>query len=411
MNRSIGEPSQNKGNARPGYLGLSLSALKQKGAIHTATEISQQPSLWLKIFNLIVQQQASILQFLKKAYANERLDIIITGAGTSAFIGNILQGPFQRNTGKSVWAVATTDLVSHPENYLHPKTPTLVISFARSGNSPESVAAVNLVNTICGKKYHFIITCNPAGNLAQNAQENAFTFLLPPEANDQSLAMTGSFTAMLLAGLLISRIEKVKELKNQVVQLAAYGENITNNYHTALSKAATLDFKRAVFLGSGPLLGTAREAQLKLQELTDGQVICKYDSFLGIRHGPKAVINASTLLVYLFSNKPYVHQYEIDLVNAINQGERGMYQIGISELSEIDLELDLMINLSNGNASLEEEFLAVCSVLPAQMLGFYKSLHLGLKPDSPSVNGAIARVVEGVNIYPYQMAEPQNIEK
>lgn len=408
MNHNISEKLQDNGNVRRGYLDFSLPDLELKGAIHTAKEISEQPRLWLKIWASLLHQQTIIQRFLKEVYANDHLDIVISGAGTSAFIGNILQGPFQRNTGKRTCAVATTDLVSHPEDYLHPDTPTLLISFARSGNSPESVAAVDLVNTICTKKYHLIISCNPEGNLAQNIQENALTFLLPPEANDQSLAMTGSFTAMLLAGLLISRIEKVEELKDQVEQLAAYGEEIIKNYHTALRKVAALDFQRSVFLGSGPLHGAAREAQLKLQELTDGKVICKYDSFLGFRHGPKAVIDASTLLVYLFSNNEYVHQYETDLVNAVNQGEKGLYRIGVCETTVSDMGLDLVITLSTGQGKIDEEFLPVCSVLPAQMLGFYKSLDLGLKPDSPSVNGAIARVVEGVNIYPYQMLEHQN---
>lgn len=389
------------------YLGYDLPELEYRGALHTAKEISNQPELWLKTWDLVVHYQASLTKFLKKIYAHETLDIIIAGAGTSAFIGNILQGTFKRNTGKSTYAIATTDLVSHPDDYLRPEHPTLLISFARSGNSPESIAAVNLVNTHCSKVYHLIITCNPSGQLAINKYDkNTFIFLLPPESNDLGLAMTGSFTSMLLTGLLISQIERLEALKNQVEQLAAYGEKIIFNYSSPLQKAATLDFQRAIFLGSGPLLGTARESQLKLQELTDGKVICNYDSFLGLRHGPQAVINSHTLLVYLFSNREYVHPYEVDLIKTINKGEKGLFQIGVTESPQKDLKLDLMLELSSGNEKIEEEFLSVCSVLPAQILGFYKSLHLGLKPDSPSVNGAISRVVQGVTIYPYHSPSP-----
>ncbi len=158
-----------------------------------------------------------------------------------------------------------------------------------------------------------------------------------------------------------------------------------------------------------PLLGTARESQLKLQELTDGQVICKYDSFLGLRHGPKAVIDASTLLVYLFSNKEYVHKYEVDLVNTINQEEKGLYSIGVYETIGELHGIDLKIELSDGDEKIDEEFLSVCSVLPAQILGFFKSLHLGLTPDSPSITGTITRVVEGVTIYPFTSTVPANM--
>lgn len=394
------------------YLGLTVAELNAIGGVFTAKEISQQPTLWLDTYKVLKEQQTKVDAFLNEVYKNKDINIILTGAGTSAFIGNILQGPFQNNLKKRTWAVATTDLVSHPQQYFYSDTPTLLVSFARSGNSPESVAAVNLADKLCKNVYHLIITCNPEGRLAKEAQKDrTYVFLLPPEADDQSLAMTGSFSSMLLTGLLISRLHILDELKKQVDLLAAYGSKILNRYTPQLKEIATLNFQRAVFLGSGPLLGAARESHLKLQELTDGRIICKEDSFLGFRHGPKAVINSSTLLVYLFSNNEYVSQYEVDLVNTINAGEKGLFSIGISETPKNEVELDLNIVLSSaGSNQLDEEFLAVCSVLPAQIIGFFKSIQQGLKPDSPSVKGTITRVVQGVNIYPYErMPEPVKV--
>ena len=213
--------------------------------------------------------------------------------------------------------------------------------------------------------------------------------------------MTGSFTAMLLTGLLISRLKEIALLESTVAQLAHYASNILDNYAEKLKAAASLNFQRAVFLGSGPLRPAANESDLKLQELTEGKVICKFDSFLGFRHGPKAVINADTLLVYLFSNNSYVHQYEEDLVKSISSGEKGLFSIGITETVKKNMGLDLMIELSTNGRTIEEEFLPVCSVLPAQILGFYKSLELGLTPDNPSESETITRVVKGVTIYPF----------
>ena len=393
------------------YLGFNLAELKEQGAFHTAKEISGQPKLWLETWNRVAQQRFHLETFLDEAYSNPNLDVVLTGAGTSAFIGDILEGPFQKNSGKRTRAIATTDLVSHPEHYLQQDTPTLLISFARSGNSPESVAAVNLADKICHKIFHLIITCNPSGDLATNKSKNSnIVFHLPPEADDQSLAMTGSFSSMLLAGLLISRIALIDDLKDQVMRLATYGETILTNYTGKLKEIAALDFKRAIFLGSGPLHGTARESDLKLQELTDGIIICKHDSFLGFRHGPKAVIDASTLLFYLFSNKEYAHQYELDLVQTINEGDKGIYRVGVIEAIETgkNLDVDLLLVLSDGATQLDEELLAVCSVLPAQILGFFKSLNLKLKPDSPSVNDSITRVVQGVTIYPFEASLHNN---
>lgn len=401
MSSILNNLSKNTQNPVEKQLGFTAEELQKQGGYFTASEINQQPSLWLQTWQLVHNKKKELTSFLENVFRNESLSVILTGAGTSAFIGNVLQGPFQKNTQRQTTAIATTDLISHPDHYFNNKG-ILLISFARSGESPESLAAVNLANEFCEQVFHLIITCNPDGKLAMAKSRNpVMVFLLPPEADDQSLAMTGSFTSMLLAGLLISRIKEIDSLHSQVKQISEYGRNILDNYSEKLKAVSRLDFQRAIFLGSGPLRSVANESDLKVQELTDGKVICKFDSFLGFRHGPKAVINSSTLLVYLFSNNEYVHNYEKDLVKAIASGEKGLFSIGIIESAKNELELDLTIELSTNGKTVDEEFLSVCSVLPAQILGFYKSLEFGLTPDNPSEKETITRVVKGVIIYPF----------
>jgi len=369
----------------------------------TSTEISSQPLLWQKTWETIQNQKDNIIQFLEEVYNQPDIIIILTGAGTSAFIGDALQGPFQKNTGILTRSISSTSLVTHPDLFLQKERPTLLISFARSGDSPESVAVVNLVNKLCDVDYHLIITCNPSGKLVtENNITNRLVILLPEEANDKGLAMTGSFTSMLLSGVLISRIFQLDELNSQIEKLISYGEDILNNYTNKIQEIANLNFSRAVFLGSGPFLGIARESHLKLQELTNGKIICKDDSFLGFRHGPKAVINKETLVIYLFSNNKYAEQFEDDLVKEICNQELGMYSIGIHEKSKKDYCLDLNIKMGKEGDLLDEEFLAICYILPAQILGYYKSIALGLNPDNPSESGVISRVVQGVTIYSYE---------
>ncbi len=385
------------------YLNLDESTLINLGAIHTAKEIQGQPELWIKTRDAVEKQVQALHDFLDPVVAKTNLEIILAGAGSSAFIGDALKGQIHKNTGRCTKALATTDLVSHPELYFPQNIPMLMVSFARSGNSPESIAAVEWADLLGVEVYHLVITCNPDGLLARKTRyKNSYIFVLPPEANDQSLAMTGSFTSMLLAGLLIFQLNRLADLQRQVEDLAEYGHVILADYLVRLRRAAEQSFKRAVFLGSGPLQGVARESQLKLQELTDGKIICKYDSYLGFRHGPRAVVDQDTLLVFLFSNDQYVRHYELDLVKAINNGENGMFRIGIMEQNVGDLNLDLKIVLSGNSTKLDEEFIAICSVLPAQVLGFFKSLQYGLKPDNPSASGSITRVVQGVQIYPYR---------
>ena len=370
---------------------------------YTSLEISSQPVLWRQTWEYLLKRQNDLREFLDPLYAIRELVVILTGAGSSAFIGVALQGPFQRNNQVLTRAISTTDLVTHPDLFLQKDRPTLLISFARSGDSPESIAAVNLVNELCTHAYHLIITCNEHGKLAQEkSKKNNLVFLLPPETNDKGLAMTASFTSMLFCGILISMIHRIQDLENQVFQLISYGSNILMNYSKTLFQVSKKDFKRVVFLGSGPLFGAARESHLKLQELTNGKIICKHDTFLGFRHGPKAVIDKSTLVIYLFSNNKYVQQYEKDLVTEICSQDLGMYSIGVSESRmERNYCLDLDIFLGDGHRNVREAFLSVCDVLPAQILGYYKSIGLGFNPDNPSSTGVISRVVQGVKIYSY----------
>lgn len=90
----------------------------------------------------------------------------MTGAGTSGFVGETCEPYLKRLLDKKVEAIATTDLVANPKNYFIKDVPTLLISFARSGNSPESIHAVKLANEIVKELYQVIITCNESGKLA-----------------------------------------------------------------------------------------------------------------------------------------------------------------------------------------------------------------------------------------------------
>jgi len=385
---------------------MNNSELKEqsliKGGVYTKREIWGQPDLWQKVYEKVQNEKDSLILFLKDVTSGENLNIILTGAGSSAFIGLSLIGTFKRNLKKQTAAVSTTDLVTHPEDFLYSNVPLLLISFARSGNSPESIAAVRMADQICSKVYHFIITCDASGDLANyTTNSSSYIFLLPAEANDKSLAMTGSYSGMLLAGLLISRINEIEKLEQQVNILRSYASKLLDHSET-FRQIADINFERALFLGSGPLYGTATESHLKLQELTDGRVICKKDSFLGLRHGPKVVINHNTLVFMLFSNQSHVLPYEKDLLNELNAGLKPAYMAGLTESETFNYELDKLFVLSENGAQLDEDFLPVCFILPAQMIGFYKSLQLGFDPDMPSKSGAISRVVKGVVIYPYK---------
>ena len=383
------------------YLNQSLEKSGRKD-LYTSEEISHQPLIWHETYLKLMAQRGRLTEFINKVFSIDQLHIVLTGAGSSAYIGQVLEGVFQKNCNIPTRAIATTDIVSHPQLYFQKSIPLLMISFARSGDSPESLAAVELADEICDEVYHLVITCSRDGKLAFFKQQEgkSLVFVLPDLANDKSLAMTSSFTSMLLAGVLITRIQEMRGLKPQVELLMQYGSNILGNYSEKLQKVSTMKFDRMVFLGAGSLLGVARESQLKVQEFTNGTVLCKHDSFLGFRHGPMAVMTPGTLIVYLFSNNSFASKYELDLVRQIKENDQFKFSIGVAEFNQKSYDVDLDISFSSKNVKeLDEDFMPIVSVLPAQIIGYYKSIELTLNPDLPSDNGAISRVVEGVKIY------------
>ena len=367
----------------------------------TFNEIHQQPAMWRKELERLLAAKAEVSAFMHK-YLTPDTDIVLTGAGTSAFIGDALM-PIMRGMWKNVRSVATTDIITHAQYLLNPEKPLLLVSFARSGNSPESVGAVNLANKLCKNVAHVYITCNKNGKLAQQAagRENVLSLLLPEETDDKSLAMTSSFSTMLLTCLMLGHIDTLEKDAEMIEKLAKNAEVVMAEYEDKLKEIASRPFERGVFLGSGALKGIAEECHLKLQELTDGAVVCKFDSFLGFRHGPKAVVNSKSIVVYLMTEQEDVQRYERDLVKQVDANNTPVAQIIVIAGKAPELpgvKADLVVRMPYGPKE-NAHYGIVAYVLVGQLLGYYASLAHGLNPDAPSVSGNIHRVVEGVTNY------------
>ena len=369
---------------------------------HTWKEIRQQPEMWLRTYDIVSGMKSRIESFVKK-YVAEGYEIILTGAGTSAYIGDALQWVLKGTLLDGARAVATTDIITEADQLFDEQSKVLLVSFARSGNSPESVGAINLVNRTAGKAAHIYITCNEKGQMAVMADknpDNTLLLLLPPETNDLSLAMTSSYSSMYLACAMVANIEGIEEHKAQIEAVSAATAAALDKYEGSIRDMAGRSFNRAVFLGSGELMGVAEESRLKLQELTDGTVMCAFDSFLGFRHGPKAVINKDTLIVYLLSEEPATQRYEYDLIRQIKANNTIAGYVGVSQskpaIEEDYFDLNIIIGIP---AEVKRCYKSVSYVVAAQLLGFYKALDLKRSPDNPSVSGNISRVVEGVTIY------------
>lgn len=366
------------------------------GSEATVREITQQPDVWLEASTGIAARREEIDAFLAPLLARPELRIVLTGAGTSAFIGEIAAPALTRTLRRRIDAVATTDIVSNPRESFAEDVPLLLVSFARSGNSPESVAATELADQSLAEVYHLVITCDETGELYRRHHDRAssLTVLMPLRSNDEGFAMTSSFSSMLLSVLLI-----LGGADDAAVQaLAAGATTILDQREVDVRALANEGCERVVYIGSGPLTGLARESALKLLELTAGRIVTYYDSALGFRHGPKAVVDDSTLVVVYLSSDPHTRRYDLDIVAELRATLSPERVIAIS--SEPVADATAYDWVLPELAGLDDAQLAIGYVLVAQLLGLSYSLQLGATPDNPFPSGTVNRVVQGVRIHP-----------
>jgi tagatose-6-phosphate ketose/aldose isomerase len=358
----------------------------------TRREIEQQPGTLRATQALLRARQAEIDAFVAPLLDRPALRIVLTGAGTSAFIGECLAPWLSELLGRPVEAIATTDIVSAPALYLRRDVPTLLVSFGRSGSSPESVAAVDLVDASLAEAYHLIVTCNADGALAQRASINAHVVVLPEATHDRAFAMTSSFSAMMLAALSI--LGGIDAIDPRVPAIAAAVEDAIAQSDPVAADLASRGFERVVYLGSGVFKGLAREAALKLMELSDGAIVTAFDTAMGFRHGPKTIITPRTLAVVFVSNDPLTRRYDLDIVEELRGDGRCGAVVVISANPADDAQIT-----PAGMAGAADADLLFPFIVPAQLFGLHVSLALGLTPDRPNASGTVNRVVQGVRIH------------
>ncbi len=368
----------------------------------TEKEIRQQPDSWLHSLKNIASLRHQIDTFLAPLTQNPDLKIILTGAGTSAFIGDIIAPWLCRHTGKNFVAVPTTDLVTNPTDYLMPEQPTLLVSFARSGNSPESVAAVELATQIVTSCHHLMVTCNEAGSLYKNAlnDERSLALLMPAETHDRGFAMTSSITTMMASCLAVFAPDVINPLTFRDVA-ARCAAILAARGNVEESVFGDMPFKRIVYLGSGGLQGVARESALKVLELTAGKLAAFYDSPTGFRHGPKSLVNSETLVVVMISSHPYTRQYDLDLLAELRRDRQALRVVAIAAATSPEIEAGPHILLPPAREFLDIEQ-AFCFLMYAQLFALSESLKAGITPDTPSASGTVNRVVKGVVIHPWK---------
>lgn len=384
---------------------ITQEKMQETSSTFTLTEIYQQPATWEKTCCQIKENKDEIKKFIDQVITCEDFDVILTGAGTSEFVGNALFPHLAGLLNHKAKSYGTTDIVATPEAYLSRTKPTLLISFGRSGNSPESVGAIDAAESVCDNIYHLFVTCNKNGALSKRADstDNCYAINLTDETHDQSFAMTSSFSNMYLATYLCFHLDELDDVLANVRKIAAAGQSFLDNKYTAVKSIIdSYDFGRIVYLGSNTLKGTSQESALKMLELTAGRVVTMYDTPMGFRHGPKSIVDDTTLTVVYLSDDSYTRQYEVDLIKEMSsqRKENKIVAVMNGQDDSVSELVDYAIVFEIGD-SFENVLLGLDYILFAQTLAVMKSLSLSITPDNPCPTGEVNRVVKGVTLYPY----------
>ncbi len=377
----------------------------ERGLEHTPREIWQQPDTWKTTYKVCGASQHELADVLRRAgigRENASATVYLVGAGTSDYTGRALAPLLRSQWGCDVWALPSTTLLTEFEEFHRAGREYFWISFSRSGESPEGVTLLERALDKRREIQHLAITCNPQGPMAKlcaRHPDRAFALILDDAVNDRGLAMTSSFTNMLLAGQSVGHLNAFAQFGEVVAQLSDCGRQFLSQAAEAAAEITTLGCTRAVFVGSGALRGVADECALKVVELSSGKVTTLAETPLGLRHGPMSSVDNQTVFVAFLSSEARRRGYELDLLREIDRKRLGRVRIVVTAGDGSDVSQVADYCLSVGPSVIADSCRPVLDVMLGQLIGLFASMRCGLKPDQPSPGGTITRVVQPIAIY------------
>jgi len=367
------------------------------GYFHTLREICSQPASWL----VTGDQLAGANTLLTKCVADVS-SIILTGSGSSLYAGECARLGLQKELSVTVTAAGGDSLLLHGLAAFPASRPCLVVSLARSGDSPESCGAVSFLKESDPALRHLVLTCNPRGRLATLYRDDPSVqvIALDERTNDRSLVMTNSFTNLVLAARSLGKVYDVDSFRVLYQTLSRIAQKLITTHFGTLADVANRNFNRSLFLGSGARYGAARESSLKMLELTSGRVPAICETYLGLRHGPLSYVDQDTLVVCFLSSNPTLRAYELDLIQELESKKLGLLKLIVGDHMPAQLaKPDNVLIDCPELAEVGDDNAPMIDVVCGQLLAFFRCLKEGLRPDSPSQNGAINRVVQPFQIH------------
>ena len=257
-------------------------AVRRPGAAsgyrHTLREIGQQPLTWLETAARVAAASRRRPSALAAVTPGGRpgADRASPAPGSSLYAGECLSPALQARAAASPCTPSPAgEVLTHPADGCLPRGPYLIVSFARSGNSPESCGVLDSVRERSPQCRHLVITCNRQGRLATRYRDDPRRGhggarrqdLRPQPGDDQQLHEHG-------AGRPAAGHDAATCRATVRAALAAGppGAELLLELRGRRWRASpAAPYRSAVYLGSGCRYGSARESALKMLEMTGGR--------------------------------------------------------------------------------------------------------------------------------------------
>jgi len=337
---------------------------------HTLQEILSQPRIWAETETQLRESQ--ILEKFATLFS-PRSPWLFVGCGSSYYLSRLIAALWTKHFYIPATGVPASELLFAPEETLRRLGAEQIVLMSRSGETTEVLRAAELLRM--HKTVQTLgVTCNPQGPL-----EKLCTHTFKPTwADEKSMVMTRSFTAILL-GFQRLGLQFVgdSQFSGALDRLPQQGQAWLDAHAKKIQDfAGKKKFDDYIFLGQGVHYWLAQEAGLKVTEMSSSYAQVYHS--LEFRHGPRSVAGPNTLITFFISEA--AAEEETLLVKELKELGAGVCVVVNRATPELKKDSDLLIELG-----LEEPEFAryAVSAIPAHLLGMAVGLRKGFNPDTP----------------------------
>ena len=328
-------------------------------------DIKTQASAW-KTALVAVESRAEDFQ---KFFAKKPGELLFAACGSPYYLGLANATLWRERLGLRVTVVPSSEVMLFPETVLPFAGHPVLLTASRSGETTETVrAAETFAKRFPGRT--ILIGCQSESQMGRLAD----LAIIIPEGDEDVIPQTRSFSSMYLAAqYLVALLADDAKLADALRRLPDLLPGLLDRWEPVVQRAAEADWDSAVFLGGGPLYGVAVEATLKLTEMSLSSAVSYHT--LEVRHGPRSIIDESTLVVGLGSLRGAPHERQVLAELAEETPHVLAFTHGDGwDLSEIATEVPL-------GDRIPEHALGLLYLPLLQLLAYHRALHKRVNPD------------------------------